>query len=93
LYICWKSTTNKMGANFCSRTDCENMLCDTYVMGVGHICQSCQNEFQMSVTSFSKNEFQPSEIISLLKDFIYTRKEKISDRITVEQFFKAHTIY
>jgi len=34
-----------MGVLSCSRNGCENIMCDTYVNGVGYICYECKNEF------------------------------------------------
>lgn len=35
-----------MSVMSCSRTGCDNIMCDTYVEGVGYICYECQEEFK-----------------------------------------------
>lgn len=34
-----------MGVKSCSISDCESIMCDTYVDGVGYICTDCQERF------------------------------------------------
>lgn len=35
-----------MGVMSCSRKDCENIMCHTYVNDIGYICSDCQREFE-----------------------------------------------
>ena len=35
-----------MGVMSCSKDDCTNILCDTYIQGVGYICTECQQDFK-----------------------------------------------
>ena len=34
-----------MGVKSCSRKNCENIMCDTYIDNIGYICDECQKEF------------------------------------------------
>jgi len=38
-----------MRVKSCSRNGCESKMVDTYVLGVGYVCYSCQEEFKLCV--------------------------------------------
>ena len=35
-----------MGVMSCSKRNCDNIMCDTYVNHIGYICDNCKNEFK-----------------------------------------------
>jgi len=35
-----------MGVMSCHRKCCENIMCDTYIDGIGYVCNDCQTEFK-----------------------------------------------
>jgi len=76
-----------MGVMNCSRKDCENILCDTYIPDIGYICRECKEEFKEKYPNI-KGE----EVKSYLKEFMQTSKaEIINDDITVEDYFNQYT--
>lgn len=79
-----------MGVMSCSRSGCESIMCDTYILEVGYICYKCQHEFKEYVGgSELENE---SQIISKLKDFMDTEANQYYDsKISIDDFFKQNT--
>jgi len=78
-----------MGVKTCSRMDCDNIMCDTYIPGIGYICNECQLEFSRTVVvdNMSDNEY-----IELLIEFLKTKKEEYIRRYrSVFEFFSSHT--
>lgn len=75
-----------MGVRSCSCHDCENIMCDTYVPGVGHICQDCQNIFK---EMYKGQHLTNSEMVYELNKFIAIRKMYRDEvKTTPEQFFE-----
>jgi len=35
-----------MGVKECSRLNCSEIMCDTYIREIGYICDSCKKEFK-----------------------------------------------
>lgn len=35
-----------MGVMECSRIGCDEILCDTHISGIGHICNECKEDFK-----------------------------------------------
>lgn len=84
-----------MGVMTCSRSDCENIMCDTYVPSVGYICSECQEEFKMNVAlSYYVRLNSDSSIIRALQHFIEQDKNEYSNERSVDnvsKFLKEHT--
>ena len=75
----------------CSREKCENIMCDTYVDGIGYVCTECQEEFKEYLdTHINKSE---SEIRSKLREFIMSDKDtyKKGQEMNVDEFFSKYT--
>lgn len=78
----------------CSRTGCTSILCDTYVDGIGYVCNGCQYSFRNRIDNKFHGVQQTSKVLlKELKKFmsgdgvIPKQKKKA---ITVEEFFKQY---
>lgn len=82
-----------MGVLSCTRHDCPRIMCDTYVDGVGYVCNECQEEFKKYLLYKGLNPQTEEEIKQALLDFIDTNKGQFDKgaEITVDDFFKKHT--
>ena len=81
-----------MGVMTCSRGDCNNIMCDTYVSSVGYICYECQQEFKEYAKAKAIG-LSYNDIVGHLKEFILTPKNSCNSEIeyVVTEFFKEHT--
>ena len=79
-----------MGVMRCSRNNCDNIMCDTYVDSVGYVCDECKSEFKEYLNEFSLNPKTEGQIIKELKVFMVTSKNTFSDgkEITVDEFLR-----
>lgn len=78
----------------CSRNGCNNIMCDTYVDGVGYICNSCQHEFKHYVMKKLTHDFPSDlELKLLLMVFIETDGESylVETSNCVDMFFRQYT--
>lgn len=82
-----------MGVMSCSRNDCERIMCDTYVDGVGYVCDECQSEFKQYLEKEKIVVETERQIESELKDFMTVKKDTYTDskEMSVEDFFSSHT--
>jgi len=80
-----------MGVMECSRKDCDNIMCNTYVQSVGYICYECQSEFKGYLQKNGLNPTKEGEIIRELEAFMVTSKDTDGKEITVDDFFSEHT--
>jgi hypothetical protein len=81
-----------MGVKSCSKRDCESIMCDTYVGGVGYVCQDCQDEFIIYASAIQS--FNSEEIPYYLEMFMRIPKthvnwNEVGD--TIKDYFKQHT--
>lgn len=79
----------------CSRKNCENIMCDTYVDGVGYVCYKCQEEFKKYLRFSNLNPSNDSDIRNYLEYFIQTKKGIYSgsyDDEIIDSFFNKHTL-
>lgn len=80
-----------MGVMTCHRHECENIMCDTYVDGVGYVCRECKEEFK----DFMGKDFPATEgsMKMQLKTFMDTPKGlfKKGKTIDVDEFFQKYT--
>lgn len=51
----------------CSRSNCQNIMCDCYVPSLGYICKDCQEEF---VEQWSEKIGSVDDIFAALQQFI-----------------------
>lgn len=79
----------------CSRKNCDNILCDTYVDSIGYVCYDCQSEFKEYLENNNLHPTTVNEINKHLSVFIKTSKEDIidggDDVISVNEFFRLRT--
>lgn len=76
----------------CSRTNCNGIMCDVLIHGIGYICYECKNEFEKSVKGLELTE---QEWMEKLKTFIETRKSDFSGhdadkKMDSSDFFHMH---
>ena len=82
-----------MGVMSCFRPDCESIMCDTYVDGVGYVCRECQSEFQEYVQFEGLEVDTEGAIKDALKEFKKTSKGKyaLGEDMSIDDFFNKHT--
>jgi len=82
-----------MGVKSCYRKDCENIMCNTYIDGVGYICDECQTEFQEYLKKREITLQSEGEIKRQLKKFMETEKDSFYEGkgMNVNEFFNSYT--
>jgi len=82
-----------MGVMECSRNNCENIMCDTYIDDIGYICRGCQNEFKDYLKSKGLDGVIPEGTLRTeLKTFMKSEKDTyLGNEIGVDEFFDSHT--
>lgn len=82
-----------MGVLNCSRSNCSNVMCDTYINDVGYVCSSCQEEFKNYLSDNNLNPLTEGQISRELKLFMDTPVNlyKKDPKITINEFFQKHT--
>ena len=80
-----------MGVMSCSRHACDNIMCDTYVNGIGYVCNECQNEFKEYLIKENIRATTEGEIKRALETFMETRKDAYAkgDDMTPDEFFRS----
>lgn len=74
-----------MGVMGCYRENCENIMCDTYIAGVGYVCYECKDEFREVMGEGSLEERQ---IDNELKKFMNTPKGRCSKELmSIDDYF------
>ena len=84
-----------MGVMSCSRSECDNIMCDTYIDDVGYVCYECKEEFKDYLSKEGISVAFEGEISRELKKFMDTRKNAYNkgSEIEVDDFFRKHTKY
>lgn len=82
-----------MGVMRCSRVDCENIMCDTHVDGIGYVCYDCQTEFKEYLEKQDIKATTEGAIHRALKLFMKTRKDDYTEgkEMDVNDFFNSYT--
>lgn len=81
-----------MGVKACRRKNCENIMCDTYISGLGYICYSCQNEFKDYSEQLGLDVSTEGKILAELELFMKTQPHRESGReISIDSFFLENT--
>lgn len=83
-----------MGVMSCSRRECESIMCDTYVDGVGYVCRDCQEEFKEFMKSqVVEEEISEGELKRQLEKFMDTRKHEFTQgpKLNIDSFFAMYT--
>ena len=77
----------------CFRTDCENIMCDTYIDGVGYVCYECKSEFKDYLNTKGKTNLTEGEIKRELEKFMDTSKDKYiqGNKMDIDEFFESYT--
>lgn len=81
-----------MGVLNCSRPDCPHIMCDTYVSGIGYVCNECRKEFEDYLQTECLSPNTEGEIKNELKKFMATDKGKYEKgkEMTLNEFFKQY---
>jgi hypothetical protein len=81
-----------MGVLNCYRTNCDEIMCQTYVDDVGYICRECQNEFEDYMSRLDVGDLNEYTIKDNLKTFMDTEKgsKKIHPPMTISEFFEKY---
>lgn len=84
-----------MGVIECSRNNCKSILCDTYIDGVGYICNDCQKEFKryLRKSNHSVEEMTEHHFLFQLRFFMTHPKGQWaeSQMNSVDHFFNKYT--
>ncbi len=82
-----------MGVKGCSRENCGNIMCDTYVQSIGYICFDCKSEFKKYLQKNGLNPMTEGQISKELEKFMITSKDTYTDgkKITVDDFFNERS--
>jgi hypothetical protein len=82
-----------MGVLACSRIDCTEIMCDTYINDIGYICNYCKDEFKHYFDSNGVVAATEGNIIEELRKFMSIRKTSndYDNKITVDEFFNKNT--
>lgn len=81
-----------MGVMNCHRKCCENIMCDTYIDGIGYLCNDCQREFKDYLTSKGIVDGTEGSIKRELKIFMKSEKDEYTEgkNISVDDFFREY---
>lgn len=76
----------------CSRNGCNNIMCDTYVDGVGYICYRCQSQFKEYILEWNIYVTTDNEARERLKDFMITEAstDNTSKALDIDEFFRSY---
>ena len=81
-----------MGVKSCSNTDCDNIMCDTYINTVGYVCNDCQKAFKQYWLSHKLGLLSHYELIKELgwfldRSYLLERPEGYE---YVDEFFRTY---
>ncbi len=73
----------------CYRPDCENIMCDVYVDGVGYVCWECEKEFKEYLEKEGLSPETEGDIRRHLQMFMATVKDQfdVGEEKTIDDFF------
>jgi len=69
-----------MGVLSCSRDGCDNIMCRTYVYGIGYVCDECQDQFKQYLKSKHTSIHSNHDIEEELKNFLEIDKDNFEPR-------------
>lgn len=77
-----------MGVIPCSRKNCNNVICETYLIGFGYICYSCLTELKHIVEDKDLTKEEMKEVISEFLDFyiIDNKDNKDNKKCSLDNF-------
>lgn len=78
-----------MGVLPCSRKNCDNIMCDSYISDVGYVCWECVKEFKEYCEKENLNPTTEGQIKRELEKFMATSKGTYADgeQMTIDEFF------
>jgi len=81
-----------MGVMSCYRNNCENIMCDIYVNGIGYVCYECQSEFKEYLASNGIVVETEGEIKRELQKFMESEKDAYTKgkNMSVDEFFNEY---
>ncbi len=86
-----------MGVLPCRRTNCNSIMCNTYIDGVGRVCFDCQEEFTEYLEKEGIEANTENKIREALKKFMdipkdeYLKRGEDDKEISPEDFFRKNT--
>jgi hypothetical protein len=82
-----------MGVMSCSRKECDNIMCDTYVDSVGYICNDCKSEFKEYLQKEGLNPKTEGQITKEIEKFMATSKDSYIDgnETSIDEFFEVRS--
>ena len=82
-----------MGVISCGRNGCTEIMCNTYIDGVGYVCSSCQKEFRKYLEYKKVFSFNESEIKKELLKFMETElgDYETGKEMTIEEYFRKYS--
>jgi len=82
-----------MGVMSCSRKECDNIMCDTYVNSIGYICYDCKLEFKEYLQKEGLKPKTEGQITKELEKFMITSKDSYIDgnEISIDEFFEERS--
>ena len=76
----------------CSRLNCENIMCDTYIPEIGYICNECKEEFKRFLEKTGNQPKTDMEIKAQLSQFMQTEFVRFDGiEISIDDFFREYT--
>lgn len=82
-----------MGVMSCRRDGCTQIMCDTYIDGIGYVCYECQREFKEYLIQEGAQASTEGQIHKALKTFMdtYKGRHEQGNDISVDDFFNRNT--
>lgn len=81
----------------CSISNCEEIMCRTYVFSIGYVCKDCQKRFKSWLLTLNEPLYLDSNqfIKQKLEEFkqINISHQDNMDLSQVDDFFEEHTDY
>src|SRR5690606_37167776 len=79
----------KMSVLACSRPECPNIMCETYVPQIGYICWSCREEFKSHLQG--RPIYGRDDALDLLQGFMNTRAGTYHHDFDIDAFLNEFT--
>lgn len=83
-----------MGVMSCSRNECDNIMCDTYINNVGYVCFECKNEFEEYLKNNNISKITERSMRKHLEQFMETRKDEYieGEIVDMDTFFEKNSL-
>jgi len=82
-----------MGVMSCHNQECTNIMCDTYIQGIGYICNDCQSSFKEWLKFKGKSCNNEFELEVHLKEFMNSNGAEYPEfhNIDIDEYFRNNT--